>query len=204
MRQQQQRLLKLAVAGAVLAVPIASQSGSIVGTSHDLSGQGWGTTEICKFCHTPHNAKSPQLAPLWNHASTASTFTLYSSPSLNATLGQPAGVSKACLSCHDGSVAIDSFGNQTGTHFVTGDALLGTDLANDHPISFTFDAALATADGGLFTPESGSYVDAAHKVPLYSAKLECGSCHNPHDNQYTKFLRKSNASSALCLTCHNK
>ena len=31
---------------------------------------------------------------------------------------------------------------------------LGTDLRNDHPISFTYDAALASADGELRTPPS--------------------------------------------------
>ena len=28
----------------------------ITGSAHDFSGQGWGTTEICEPCHTPHNA----------------------------------------------------------------------------------------------------------------------------------------------------
>jgi predicted CXXCH cytochrome family protein len=146
----------------------------------------------------------PQLVPLWNHGSTAANFTLYTSPSLNAVPGQPVGVSKACLSCHDGTVAIDSYGGATGGDFITGTALLGTDISNDHPVSFTYDAALATLDGGLATPSSAAWVDAGQTVPLYGAKLECGSCHNVHDPQYGDFLRKANAASALCLTCHAK
>jgi len=184
--------------------PASWAAGSIVGTDHDLSSRGWGTDEICVFCHTPHNAKSEQLAPLWNHQSTTATYTLYSSSTLNAAPGQPAGVSKACLSCHDGTVAIDSYANQTGTHNMTGGALMGTDLSNDHPISFTYDAALATADGGLVTPASSAWVDGGHTLPLFTSKMECGSCHNVHSNVNGDFLRKSNAASAMCLSCHNK
>jgi predicted CXXCH cytochrome family protein len=190
---------------ATLALVPAASFGAITGTAHDLSGRGWGTDQICIFCHTPHNALTPQLVPLWNHAATAvASFTLYSSPSLTAVPGQPAGVSKACLSCHDGTVALDSYGTRTGTNFITGTALLGTDLSNDHPVSFTYNAALATSDGGLVTPASASWVDAGQTAPLYAAQLECGSCHNVHDPQYGDFLRKSNAASALCLTCHVK
>jgi predicted CXXCH cytochrome family protein len=205
-RMQSMRILLMGLAtGAVLVLPPVTRAATtIVGTAHDLSGNGWGTDQICVYCHTPHNAKSPQLVPLWNHAATAESFTLYSSSTLNATPGQPAGVSKACLSCHDGVTAIDSYGTRTGTHLMTGTAKLGTDLTDDHPISFTYDAALATADGGLVTPSSSSWVDGAHTVPLYTAKLECGSCHNVHNNSTDPFLRKSNAASALCLTCHNK
>ena len=179
---------------------------TIVGTAHDLSGKGWGTNQVCIFCHTPHNANTTVAgAPLWNHAVTTATFSTYSSDTLNATVGQPDGVSKLCLSCHDGTVALDSFGNNAGTHLMDpGGTLVGTDLKNDHPVSFTYDAALATADGGLVTPTSASWVDATHNVPLYGAKLQCASCHNVHDNSIGKFLRMSNAGSALCLKCHAK
>jgi predicted CXXCH cytochrome family protein len=199
--------LLLVALAALAMVPAVSFGATIAGSVHDLSGQGWGPAgdQICVFCHTPHNALAPQLVPLWNHAATTSVFMLYTSASLNAAPGQPAGVSKACLSCHDGTVALDSYGANAGTHFITGSPLLGTDLSNDHPVSFTYDAALVTADGGgLVTPESASWVDAGQTAPLYAAKLECGSCHNVHDPQFGDFLRKSNAASALCLTCHLK
>jgi predicted CXXCH cytochrome family protein len=184
----------------VLATAALSFAG-IAGTAHDLSASGWGSTQICNYCHTPHNALAT-LVPLWNHATTSQTFTLYGSSTLNATMAQPAGVSKACLSCHDGVTAIDSFGTQTGTHKMTGDANLGTNLSNDHPVSFLYDAALATADGGLVSPAGAAQVVAG--IPLYSSQMECATCHNVHSNTYTPFLRVSNAASALCLTCHIK
>ena len=195
----------LLLAGAfVICVSGGMARAAITGTAHDLSGNGWGTDQICVFCHTPHNASTTLAVPLWNHGVTVATYTLYASSSLNATVGQPGGVSKACLSCHDGTVAVDTYGTRTGTHTMTGTAMVGTDLSNDHPVGFTYDVALATADAGLATPASAAYVDGAHTVPLYASQLECGSCHNVHDNANAPFLRKANAASALCLTCHTK
>ncbi len=182
---------------------------SITGSAHDFSDSTWNSSgEICVICHAPHvqdYTNPPE--PLWNHQVTTATFTLYSSSTLNATVSQPDGYSKLCLSCHDGTVAIDNFGgNTTGTEHVSGDALIGTDLSNDHPVSFTYDATLATADGGLFDPANtnsglGGTID---EDMLFGGKLQCASCHNPHDDTVAKFLVKSNATSALCLTCHNK
>lgn len=195
------------LAGAALLLLAATPSISqITGTPHDFSGRGWGTTQICVFCHTPHNGATGLEAPLWNHALTISTFTLYTNTVSSTFQGgpatQPGGVSKLCLSCHDGTVAIDSFGTRTGTTNMTGTRNLGTNLSNDHPISFTYDLALATLDGGLVTPASASSVVAG--IPLYNAKVECASCHNVHSNTNGSFLRASNASSALCLKCHIK
>ena len=179
--------------------------GGIAGTKHDLSQKGFNTTQICIFCHTPHNANAyVPGSPLWNHNVTWSTFTTYASPTLNAVPGQPTGTSKLCLSCHDGTVGIDAYTNNAGLNFITGTALLGTDLSNDHPVSFLYDAALATADKGLITPVDDKYVDAAHKLPLFSGQLQCASCHQVHDDTNGKFLRMSNSGSMLCLTCHLK
>lgn len=179
--------------------------GGIAGTKHDLSQKGWGTNQICIFCHTPHGANAyVPGAPLWNHNVTWATFSVYASTTLNAVPGQPTGTSKLCLSCHDGTVGADSFTNNSNLHFITGSALMGTDLSNDHPISFTYDAALATADKGLLTPESDKFVDATHKLPLFSGQMQCASCHQVHDDSNGKFLRMQNTGSKLCLTCHLK
>jgi predicted CXXCH cytochrome family protein len=147
---------------------------------------------------------------LWNHAVTTAAYTLYDSPTMNAETGQPGGVSKACLSCHDGTVALDSFGGSTGTNFIGGGANFGTDLSNDHPVSFTYNAALVTADGGgLYLPsvDSGLGGSIAEDM-LFGAgndQVECASCHDVHNaaNQESLLLM-SNAGSALCLTCHAK
>jgi predicted CXXCH cytochrome family protein len=198
----------IAVTGLFVAGSAFSQT--IVGTDHDLSGvQGTGG-EICVVCHTPHNADtSVAEAPLWNHAVTTADFTVYSSPTFDGgPSGQPGGASRLCLSCHDGTVALDAFGGGAGTggNVIGGGALIGTDLSDDHPISFTYDSALATSDGGLADPATansglGGTIDADM---LFAGNMECASCHDVHDSTIEPFLRVSNAASAMCLTCHNK
>ena len=200
----------LLAAAALAWGGLSARAATIAGTPHDLSTKGWGTTETCKFCHTPHLAQSVAGAPLWNHATTVATYTLYSSATFQGSASQPGPTSKLCLSCHDGSVAVDSFANggavAAGTHFIgtTNRVGFGGSLTSDHPIGFTYDAALATADKHLVTPASASYVDATGTIPLFSGKMECASCHATHDNTYTKFMRVSNAGSAMCLRCHIK
>jgi hypothetical protein len=80
-----------------------------------------GTSEVCVFCHTPHGA-APTVqggAPLWNrNVQNSSTYQAYSAPNFEAagtTPGQPKGVSLACLSCHDGAIAIDALVNAPGS-----------------------------------------------------------------------------------------
>lgn len=201
---------KLVAITMVMALSGIAAAQTIVGSAHDFATKSWNTTgEICIVCHTPHNADNTiSDAPLWNHESTTTSFGLYSSPTLDATTGQPAGASLLCLSCHDGSVALDNFGGTTsGTNFITGATLIGTDLGDDHPVSFTYDAALSSADGGLANPTTtnsglGGTIDADL---LFASQVQCASCHDVHNGSgNAKLLRISNAGSALCLTCHNK
>ena len=203
---------------AILAVISSPQSGTaaISGTPHDFSGKNWGSSELCIFCHTPHFAQtSITQAPLWSHSNTVvAAYTMYSSPSSSATTPTgPSGQSKICLSCHDGTVAVDSFASagvmRNGSVFIGSTNKIGgvsggqNSLATDHPISITYDSTLAGSSlGGLATPSSATWVDAGHTVPLFAGKVECGSCHEPHGNT-AKFLRISNSGSALCIKCHS-
>jgi predicted CXXCH cytochrome family protein len=201
----------VAMIATFLILPVAAMAQGITGTSHDftLAGNPWNTTgEICIVCHTPHGGSITVNAPLWNHTTTTATFTTYDSPTMDATTGAPTGVSLMCLSCHDGTVAIDSFGvSPTTTVSVTGIFLVGTDLSNDHPISMLYDD---TNDLGLNDPDvagssglpgGGSITDDM----LFAGEMQCASCHDPHDDAgLSNFLVKSNAGSLLCLTCHDK
>lgn len=201
---------------ALLTASTAS-AGTIVGSDHDLSGKGYGTTQICIFCHTPHNALATAGAPLWNHASSTATYTVYSSPTLNATVAQPGTSSKLCLSCHDGTVAVDSYGGRTGTITIPGGSNFGTGLSNDHPIGFSYNAALATADGSLANPDSKtvtigtapSKTGSITSTMLIGGVMECASCHDVH-NTFTAAgagllkISQTAPASGLCLACHIK
>ena len=225
------KMKKLAALFAItIFLSMSVNAQSVVASKHDLSTGGGITnkstneTQVCIFCHTPHQ-KTISAKPLWNKTLSAqATYGTYTSTSLTTTtvadIGGGTGVSNLCMSCHDGTVAVNSLDNKssfgtpamgsateldaTGKIAATREAYMGVSLSNDHPINFTYDAALATADGALKTPVSASYVDAAHAVPLYTGSLQCASCHNPHNNAQGTFLRVSNAGSALCITCHTK
>jgi predicted CXXCH cytochrome family protein len=216
-------LAATAILAGWLAAPGAfaqATPGKIAGSAHDFSTAGWSNGQICVVCHAPHNANTAVTdAPLWNHAVTTATFTPYSSPTLNATAsngGQPAGTSKLCLSCHDGTVAVDSYGGTTGLTLISGAERLGTNLSDDHPISIVYDAALATIDGGLYNPATTNVTIGSGTrtrtgtiaaLMLPGGSLQCASCHDVHNTYVagsSDLLKVASAGSALCLTCHNK
>lgn len=206
--------LTICAAGVCLMIWAAPSNGAISGSAHDFTSQGWSGGQICLPCHTPHRADTTVVdAPLWNHAVTEATFTPYASPSLDAAVGQPTGTSKLCLSCHDGSVAIDSFGGNTGAEFIAASANVGVDISDDHPISFIYDATLATTDGELVNPSADGDADgntvgmAAPYLPLFAGQLQCASCHDVHNTASAgnpKLLLAPDAGSAICLKCHDK
>ncbi|MDP2783813.1 MAG: cytochrome c3 family protein [Sulfurimicrobium sp.] len=199
----------------------ASGMAGIAGTKHNLSVTGTGTykatseTQLCVFCHTPHNT-NPAVG-LWNHELSAATYTPYASNTLAAAApGQPSGASKLCLTCHDGTVALGGvrnlpFGHQTaGTisgleALLTGTANLGTDLRNDHPVSFTYDASLAATNLELVSPAA-----LTGKIkPDGNGLMQCTSCHDAHSDAYPKFMHVGYTDGAgygspLCRTCHTK
>lgn len=70
--------------------------------------------EVCVYCHTPHGASDAKL-PLWNRTIKSTSYTTYTSVSLTQPIAQPGIGSLACLSCHDGQVAIDSIINMPGS-----------------------------------------------------------------------------------------
>jgi predicted CXXCH cytochrome family protein len=86
---------------------------------------------------------------------------------------------------------------------------MGTNLTNDHPVSFTYNTSLATTDGGLHDPSTklvgGVGSGTIQQKWLFNDKMQCASCHDVHNGLgVNNLLVKSNTSSGLCLTCHNK
>lgn len=227
------------IAGLVLALTGVFSGGAMAGislTKHNLSTTkpagatiySTDQTEICIFCHTPHDAIKNNNIPLWNHKlSTTASYGVYTSPTMTpagtsgiADVGgvtaATAAVSNLCLSCHDGTVAINSFNNPsninpnttmvgtTGGMLPAGNSNLGTDLTNDHPVNFNYTTAIATADGSLVDPVDATGSNLLNGVKLYSGKVQCASCHDPHTSAQGAFLRTAMTGSQLCFSCHNK
>ena len=233
MTQRLKKLLPWCAIGAFVflatAPPAAAQNDDVANSPHNLSSSSGGAPpsgatlvdygEICVYCHTPHGGQVD--APLWNRDFSSATYQMYSSATVDMTIdANPTGVSMACLSCHDGTIGLDVVinppnawgdpgsvpGTTPGTNTMpVGETNLGTDLRNDHPVSVAYDPiqdpafnTLASVEGAglrFFTDPTSPGVD----------KVQCASCHNPHDNTTNEpFLRLSNSSSTLCLTCHIK
>lgn len=200
-------LIVLAALAIGLAAP-SVQAGSVVDTRHNLSASGPGPVRavsedrICVFCHTPHGASGE--APLWNRRQSTATYIPYNSPTLKSQPGQPTGASKLCLSCHDGTVALgDVISAKSGSINMTRPmrqrgGLIGTDLRDDHPISFNYFSALSKAGGSLTPPSAW---DDRMKLDKNS-ELQCTTCHNPHDDQWGRFLVMDNQGARMCQECH--
>ncbi len=222
--------------------------GAIVNTKHNLSVSNTvGTVkatqeqEICVFCHIPHSAQTG--APLWNRAMPSSAYTMYTSDylerggyplptELGSTDDTPGTLSRQCMSCHDGTVAvgsvyllrgtvlgttlIDMTGVDTGTGSILGTATtnFGTNLVKHHPVGVEYDPTLFALtddfDVGTKNSELKTTPDAPIKLYNYAGKnyVECTSCHDPH-LENGKFLRVTGGSHGVnvnttCNSCHDK
>lgn len=206
-------LLTALLPASVLASP---QEMHIVDTPHNLSvtgGRGGAhgvksndETRICIFCHTPHHASSE--GPLWSRKSNLTMYVPYFSTTINAIPGQPQGVSRLCLSCHDGAIAlgvllrdykISDLGKMPAPDpDPAKNSNFGNNLSTSHPISM---------DYGL-SPElhDKSTLGAKGIALAEDTFVECTSCHDPHNNQYDNFLVRDTYAQhdALCTDCHNK
>lgn len=221
------------IVGTVAAgtVTLSATGQDIANTLHNFNSAwsgGGPTGEICKPCHTPHNAPDLGLtAPsyLWAHTLSTATYTMYDGTQSSADGGitQLDQTTRMCLSCHDGTVALADFHNGDPTTYpgtieqapYDGSKSVGIDLTDDHPIGTIAPIPIA-GNTGFRAPDNtydgygyGDNGRGGYQVPLYTYGgaeiVGCGSCHNPHGETSVPYLlRKSNVGSDLCLTCHLK
>ncbi len=171
-----------------------------------------------------------------NVATLSPAFEMYQSDSFiakNSTYGNtgyPTGYTLMCMSCHDGISSMFAVRNNSGAggsdiplqpttpganmgsgepYDPSRNPVIGRDLSNDHPVSFVYNMVLVNAEAtanndvpGLRDPASVSKA-----LKLRGGRLECTTCHDPHDYgspDREPFLRMSNAGSAMCIECHLK
>ncbi|MCB2183420.1 MAG: hypothetical protein KQH63_15405 [Desulfobulbaceae bacterium] len=197
------------------------------------------------------DAAGIKYLPLWNHGVTTQFYNLYESdfgegPTASGlagvgtvsdteqfadrhlfngrdTQGEPGSVSRLCLSCHDGTVAVNEYGfdpqrsnsQSAGTHFIADQFKIGGggNLVNHHPIGFSY-LDVASVDDEIADPDTvingagaGAKEMTTIKSLLYGGEMmECVTCHDVHNTKNTgeTFLWKSDRNSGFCLTCHLK
>jgi hypothetical protein len=223
------------IALVVLIVAVGTTMGfakapksAITNSAHDLRASLTGASfTSCNFCHVAHKPGATPAGPgplLWNHTqSSITTYGVYSSDTFNqlgtditdlGTTGGGSGTtaSNLCLSCHDGTIAVDSWYVPVtganfqplpgGTTFMPNDTTI-KDLTKTHPVNFTYNAALATA-AGILTPANTLSVDGAGEIPLFAGKMQCATCHDPHNGKSSIFEQNFpvQASGTFCTYCH--
>lgn len=239
------KLAPAAVALMAMGMMAGTLSAEISGSKHDFADKtlyptNWSNGQICLPCHAPHNT-TPSVTtggimggPLWNRTLPTNSYKMYISTAVAAPTGTDpnatTNVYKAtdgkkvdtnsilCLSCHDGSIALDSFGGATSTTagVIGGKANFGTDLTNDHPIG---EAAKWKEVSYMV---SRSFRDSSRIMPLRNLDdgtwaVGCTSCHEPHNRTGAPNMLWVNngtagttvdgravSGSVLCLNCHKK
>jgi len=142
----------------------------------------------CLSCHDAAGGGAVQDLP-YNFAPDGAQHVLVNSPNLDPGNDYPDGSGNCNTgSCHTGIPKGDLW-------------QIGPDLTGDHPISINY-ADGAKNDPFFNTPPSAQ--SGWSDVKLFNGRVECPSCHNPHDPTNTPFLRKSMTGSGLCFVCHNK
>jgi hypothetical protein len=228
------------ITGIALALPFAALADSptpgMVNSPHDFTTQTnfWvsGVTNwipnnnVCEECHTIHKAVSSykNAGPLWAHEGTGAppTYTAFTSPKLTAagypSGGTPGWSSLACLSCHDGILALNQLNGKstpatpvniaTVASFavITAGAAGGpTDISGTHPVGVDYNTCQAADSTGLFpasTPVANAGADTGKTIQAFllfnettegggSAMVECASCHDIHQQQGTSALATS-------------
>jgi|SaaInl8_200m_RNA_FD_contig_41_161333_length_993_multi_4_in_0_out_0_1 predicted CXXCH cytochrome family protein len=139
------------------------------------------------------------------------------------TIGEPGSVSRLCLSCHDGSIAVNEYGFDPGRDESKGaaDSFIadqfkiggGGNLTNHHPIGFQYtdvvmyDDEIAPTWTVISTGGGGAHSQTTIGSLLYNdGMMECVTCHDVHNskNDGETFLWVSDQESKFCLTCHLK
>ncbi|MFZ9010717.1 MAG: cytochrome c3 family protein [Anaerohalosphaeraceae bacterium] len=198
--------LKNVVCLLALVAITAPSFAAITSSAHDFSGATWNTTDqdICGVCHTPHGGAAVTGAPLWGHDQiTGSGYSMYVGTDMDwgTAPTAPDGTSLLCLSCHDGTLPLDTGGAATTMTTVNADAVVGPDLTGSHPVSFVYDTS-AAADTEIKTADAtiNGWLDGGA-----GGKVQCSSCHDVHNTAAVAgLLRIANTNSDLCLTCHDK
>ncbi len=221
MKQRRFTTLGFAVlmASAAGTLGTTSANAQITGSAHDFSDEGWAQSQTCLPCHTPHGGGQIEVngyaaGRLWNHelSNQNQVYTTYDGDfTRDEALDS---YSILCMGCHDGTVALDSFGGATGTHFLSGDALVTTDLTSQHPVGIS--AVWPDPEPSDFNPRStwedqtfgGSRMGRLRLMVVDGVEqsvVSCATCHEPHARGgYDDLLRIDNTNSAMCLACHNK
>ena len=246
----------IASGAAIVGDPVLGADDPILGSKHDFVGlnnragvvamAGVAFSDYgysCVYCHIPPEeagAKPGDFGGIkgWNrYIPAVENYQLYSatgSQTLDSKVESPNPISMLCLSCHDGTMAVDMVVFPPATFDPTNDSamhmrinaedniescgkchngsvahniavkVIGTDLRNDHPISMKY-AGLGFKDPDFRPPPPPNASN--DRVFPNGVKLYNGyvECMSCHNvHDPSKELLLRANAEVLCLTCHLK
>lgn len=167
MKKQILAALGLVVITAAVAMGAAAPGAGILGSPHDMRNVTIGGVDeqgrACAFCHTPHHAQTAlnpdDYYPLWSRQIDNMVFAPYVSTTMNSSdynADIAIGPTRLCMSCHDGSIAVDQhYSAAGGVKYLAengfgspGIAAGPSSLTNDHPVGMNYyDVAVGPASG---------------------------------------------------------
>jgi len=257
-------LAGLAAGSTMAYAAAGSNGGGILLSKHDMNvfianngGVADTDARVCAFCHTPHHAADPTATstfthadgttqttynvylPLWSRAIDNGPYDQYVSETFNPDTDNRfydplAGPSRLCMTCHDGTIAVDSYYGQERNSVTTGDDdinyfgsghfAIGASygLSNDHPVGFVYDVMQADSDYEL-NASSSTFKNGTKTINSVLSDIQgvaggrvmtCASCHDVHNGSAVGntspasgrgyFLLAPQANSDICLSCHAK
>lgn len=195
------KVLAMVVAAGLVTAATAAFGAGITTSKHNLSSTGTGslkggaanTSQICVYCHAPHNANL--ALPLWNRVNpTASLYTLYSGVNMQsrqyASGFSSDSTSLFCMSCHDGTntelggaqvhnkgaiITAGTAGNAAKPLVTAAQATIvgssadfSTDLTKTHPVNFPVPTTNNSQNDLWLSPVNGGngYMGGNAAVPF--------------------------------------
>ena len=198
------KTLKTLLATAVVVgfFTVSARAG-IAGSAHDFGSSGWAKNQICLPCHTPHGGSDATTGgPMWNHTMSdkkSYTYATYDASGIATEKGTDLDQnSLLCMSCHDGTIALDSFGGVSGNTYIPAKSQIGdkTSLTGNHPVGTA--GTYPTVDNINTT---ASYMVAPYI--MYGQKSPTDATPDPLKKQNLGALKPLNGKYVVgCTTCH--
>lgn len=227
----------------LLLIPVRALPGQAPGTCtsgsvHDMETWSFVINDtyqrICVYCHTPHNAY-PVAGPLWSRPVNSApsglqpyTWAAPANQQIPEIVDPLIGPSRLCMTCHDGTMALDAHGDTMPSGYV-----ISNNLSFTHPIGFSFDQAYAIrgaaelankneyfATSLAISNAAGVYNNVTRgsnrrivDVLLNGTYMTCSTCHDVHNcgnvtpdpgDNYNYLLWAKEEQSLICLSCHLK
>jgi len=165
----------------------------LIGSAHDFRRADGEPMDLCTPCHTPHVAL--HRASWRDHGGPVhDSIRPYHADGVELDDS-----SLLCLSCHDGVFASDVF---SFAHAITpgrqlAGSWIGPGSLTSHPVGVRYPHS-----EGRYHP--ASIVTADERIKLPGGRVQCISCHDPHNTRRMGgMLVSSNEGSRLCLACHD-